>query len=178
MVEPIQGEAGVVVPHDGYYQGIRDICDKENVLWIADEVQTGLGRTGKRLCIDYENVKPDILVLGKALSGGVLPVSAALANDEIMLQIKPGEHGSTYGGNPLSCRVAIEALKVLEDEKLADNAFKMGNIFREKLDKLPKDIVSLVRGRGLLNAIVINESKRFKFNSLFNDLFKLIFFSI
>ena len=158
MVEPIQGEAGVVVPSDGYLKGVREICTKNNVLWIADEVQTGLGRTGKRLCVDYENVKPDILVLGKALSGGVFPVSAALARDEVMLSIRPGEHGSTYGGNPLGCKVAIEALKVIEEEKLIENAYKMGEIFRKEINnKVPKDIVKEVRGKGLLNAIIINK---------------------
>ena len=160
MVEPIQGEAGVVVPTHGYLKGVRDICTKHNVLWIADEVQTGLGRTGMRLCVDYENVKPDILVLGKALSGGIMPVSAALARDEVMLSIKPGEHGSTYGGNPLGAKVAIESLKVIEEEKLAENAFLMGEYFRSELNKkLPKEIVTTVRGKGLLNAIVINKGK-------------------
>lgn len=159
MVEPIQGEAGVVVPSDGYYKGIRDICTKNKVLWIADEIQTGLCRTGKRLCVDYENVKPDMLVLGKALSGGVMPVSAVLCNDEIMLTIKPGEHGSTYGGNPLGAKLAITALQVLEEEKLAENAFNMGNLLRSELSRrLPKEVVQLVRGRGLLNAIVINQN--------------------
>ena len=159
MVEPIQGEAGVIVPNDGYYKGIRQICDKHNVLWIADEIQTGLARTGRRLCVDYENVKPDILVLGKALSGGVMPVSACLARDEIMLTIKPGEHGSTYGGNPLGCKVAITALQVIEEERLAENAFNMGNLFRIELTRrLPKELVTKVRGRGLLNAIEINSS--------------------
>nr|CDO39388.1 ornithine-delta-transaminase [Blattella germanica] len=157
MVEPIQGEAGVVVPHDGYLKGVRELCDKYNVLWIADEVQTGLGRTGKMLAVDHENVKPDILVLGKALSGGVMPVSAALANDDVMLCIKPGEHGSTYGGNPLGCKVAMAALEVLEEENLAQNAEKLGAILRSELSKLPKDKVSIVRGKGLLNAIVINK---------------------
>ena len=158
MVEPIQGEAGVVVPNEGYLRGVREICDRYNVLWIADEVQTGLGRTGKRLCVDYENVKPDILVLGKALSGGVMPVSAALARDEIMLSIKPGEHGSTYGGNPLGARLAITALRVIEEEKLAENSFEMGELFRSELGKrLPKEIVTEIRGKGLLNAIVINK---------------------
>lgn len=136
---------------------VRELCTKHNVLWIADEVQTGLARTGKRLAVDYENVKPDILVLGKALSGGFYPVSGVLANDPVMLTIKPGEHGSTYGGNPLGCRIALEALRVIEEEKLAENANKLGRILREELNKLPKDIVSLVRGKGLLNAIVINE---------------------
>ncbi|XP_008559384.1 ornithine aminotransferase, mitochondrial isoform X2 [Microplitis demolitor] len=157
MVEPIQGEAGVVVPKDGYLKKVRELCTKYNVLWIADEVQTGLGRTGKRLAVDHENVKPDILILGKALSGGFYPVSGVLANDPVMLCIKPGEHGSTYGGNPLGCRIAMEAMKVLEEEKLADNAQKLGVILREELNKLPKDIVTLVRGKGLLNAIVINK---------------------
>lgn len=158
MVEPIQGEAGVVVPTDGYYTGIRDICTRNNVLWIADEIQTGLARTGKRLCVDYENVKPDILVLGKALSGGVMPVSAVLANDQVMLAIKPGQHGSTYGGNPLGCKIAITALKVIEEENLAHNAFNMGNLFRSELIKrLPKEIVTKIRGKGLLNAIEIDK---------------------
>lgn len=158
MVEPIQGEAGVKVPDMGYYAGIRNICDKNNVLWIADEIQTGLGRTGKRLCVDYENVKPDILVLGKALSGGVLPVSAVLSRDEVMLCIQPGEHGSTYGGNPLGCKVAIEACKVVEEEGLVENSFKMGNLLRAELVKqLPKEVVHTVRGRGLLNAIEISK---------------------
>ncbi len=156
MVEPIQGEAGVKVPDMGYYAGIRKICDENNVLWIADEIQTGLGRTGKRLCVDYENVKPDILVLGKALSGGVLPVSAVLSRDEVMLCIQPGEHGSTYGGNPLGCKVAIEACRVVEEEGLVENSFKMGNLLRAELVKqLPKEVVHTVRGRGLLNAIEI-----------------------
>lgn len=142
---------------DGYLKGVRELCTKHKVLWIADEVQTGLARTGKRLAVDHENVKPDILILGKALSGGFYPVSGVLANDSVMLTIKPGEHGSTYGGNPLGCKVALEALRVLEEEKLAENAEKLGHIFREELRKLPKDIVTLVRGKGLLNAIVINE---------------------
>lgn len=158
MVEPIQGEAGVKVPDDGYYKGIRKICSDNNVLWIADEIQTGLGRTGKRCCVDYENVKPDILVLGKALSGGVLPVSAVLSSDEIMLTIKPGEHGSTYGGNPLGCKVAMAACRVIEEEGLTENSFNMGNLLREELAKqLPKEVVHTIRGRGLLNAIEINE---------------------
>ena len=136
---------------------MREICTERNVLWIADEVQTGLARTGKRLAVDHENVKPDILILGKALSGGFYPVSGILSNDPIMLCIKPGEHGSTYGGNPLGCKVALEALRVLEDEKLAENAAKMGQLLRSELSKLPKNVVSIVRGKGLLNAIVINE---------------------
>jgi ornithine--oxo-acid transaminase len=159
MVEPIQGEAGVIVPTEGYLKGVRNLCTKYNVLFIADEVQTGLARTGKMLACDHEAVKPDILVLGKALSGGILPVSAVLASNEIMLTIKPGEHGSTYGGNPLACAVAMEALKVLKDEKLAENAEALGVIFREEMVKLQNstDIVTAVRGKGLFNAIVIKE---------------------
>merc|ERR1712004_133055 len=156
MVEPIQGEAGVVVPDTGYLKGVQDICKKNNVLFIADEVQTGLARTGKMLCVDHDNVRPDMILLGKALSGGAYPVSAVLCDDEIMLQIKPGEHGSTYGGNPLGAKVAIEALKVLVEEDLAENAERLGNILRTELSQLPKDVVSIVRGKGLLNAIVIN----------------------
>lgn len=157
MFEPIQGEAGVVVPDEGYIQGVRLLCDKYKVLMIADEVQTGLCRTGKMLACDYAGVKPDLLILGKALSGGVLPVSAVLANNEVMLTIKPGEHGSTYGGNPLACAVAMEALKVLVDEKLAENAFNMGEIFRNRMKQLQTktNLIELVRGKGLLNAIVI-----------------------
>jgi ornithine--oxo-acid transaminase len=157
MFEPIQGEAGVVVPHEGYLQGVRDLCTKYNVLMIADEVQTGLCRTGKMLACDYENVKPDLLVLGKALSGGLMPVSCVLANDEVMLGIKPGEHGSTYGGNPVACAVAMEALRVLTEEKLAENAEAMGKIFRERMENLmsQSNLITTVRGRGLLNAIVI-----------------------
>ncbi|WAR21349.1 OAT-like protein [Mya arenaria] len=147
MVEPIQGEAGVVVPDDGYLRSVRELCTKYNVLWIADEVQTGLARTGRRLAVDHENVQPDILILGKALSGGVLPVSAVLANDEVMLTIQPGTHGSTYGGNPLACAVAMEALKVLEEEKLAENAERLGKILRQKLNTLPKNKVKIVRGK-------------------------------
>ncbi len=159
MVEPIQGEAGVVVPHEGYLRGVRDLCTKYNVLFIADEVQTGIGRTGKRICCDHENVKPDILVLGKALSGGAMPVSAVLASDEIMLTIKPGEHGSTFGGNPLACAVTVAALQVVQDEKLAENAEAMGQIFRDRMTALSQktELVKLVRGKGLLNAIVIAE---------------------
>lgn len=157
MFEPIQGEAGVVVPDAGYLKGVRELCTKYNVLMIADEVQTGLCRTGKMLACDHENVKPDILILGKALSGGVLPVSAVLANDEIMLCIKPGEHGSTFGGNPLASAVAMAALKVLKDEKLDENAEKMGQLFRSKMEALQQKspLVTAVRGKGLLNAIVI-----------------------
>jgi ornithine--oxo-acid transaminase len=157
MVEPIQGEAGVVVPDEGYLKGVRQLCTKHNVLFIADEVQTGLARTGRRLCVDHDEVRPDIVILGKALSGGMYPVSAVLADDEIMLQIKPGEHGSTYGGNPLGSVVALEALKVLEEEKLAENAERLGQKLRNELRQLPADRVSVVRGKGMLNAIVINE---------------------
>ncbi len=162
MVEPIQGEAGVVVPDNGYLKGVSDLCKKYNVLFIADEVQTGLARTGKMLACDHENVKPDILVLGKALSGGVLPVSAVLTRDEVMMTIKPGEHGSTYGGNPLACKVAIASLEVLRDEKLSENAEYLGNILREELSKLITEtkIIEVVRGKGLLNAIVIKESEK------------------
>lgn len=158
MVEPIQGEAGVVVPDEGYLRGVRDLCTKYNVLFIADEVQTGLGRTGKRLACDHEDVKPDILVLGKALSGGVYPVSCVLANDEIMLTIKPGQHGSTYGGNPLAAAVTVAALSVLKDEKLAENAEYLGEIFRARMRNVQQktDVIQAVRGKGLLNAIVIN----------------------
>lgn len=155
MFEPIQGEAGVVVPDEGYLAGVRALCTKYNVLMIADEVQTGLCRTGKMLACDHESVKPDILILGKALSGGTMPVSAVLADDEVMLTIKPGEHGSTYGGNPLACAVAMESLKVLKDEALADNAEKMGELFRTRLRAIQSPLISEVRGKGLLNAIVI-----------------------
>ncbi|XP_034243771.1 ornithine aminotransferase, mitochondrial isoform X2 [Thrips palmi] len=157
MVEPIQGEAGVVVPHAGYLKGVRELCTRYNVLWIADEVQTGLGRTGKLLAVNHEEARPDIVILGKALSGGVYPVSAVLADDDIMLCVKPGQHGSTYGGNPLACRVATAALRVLLDEKLTENAERMGLLLRAELNTLPKDVVTLVRGKGLLNAIVIGQ---------------------
>lgn len=156
MVEPIQGEAGVVIPTEGYLKGVRDLCTKYNVLFIADEIQTGLARTGKMLACDHEHVRPDILILGKALSGGTLPISAILADDTIMMQIKPGEHGSTYGGNPLACAVAMKALEVLKTEKMAENAAAMGNILRSELEKLQSPLIKLVRGKGLLNAIVIN----------------------
>ncbi|XP_064817556.1 ornithine aminotransferase, mitochondrial-like isoform X3 [Oncorhynchus masou masou] len=159
MVEPIQGEAGVVVPDPGYLTAVRQLCTRNNVLFIADEVQTGLARTGRRLAVDHEDVRPDIVILGKALSGGVYPVSAVLCDDEVMLTIKPGEHGSTYGGNPLACGIAMAALEVLEEEKLAENAEKMGQLLRSELSKLPKEIVPIVRGKGLLNAIVIKETK-------------------
>ena len=157
MVEPIQGEAGVFVPDNGYLKKATEICRAHNVLLICDEVQTGLARTGKMLACEHENVRPDILILGKALSGGVMPVSAVLADDEIMLTIKPGEHGSTFGGNPLACQVAMAALQVLKDENLAENADRLGKIFREEVGKLVKkyDFVTLVRGKGLLNAVVI-----------------------
>lgn len=158
MVEPIQGEAGVVLPDDGYLKGVRNLCDEYNVLFIADEIQTGLCRTGKMLACDHENVRPDILILGKALSGGVLPVSAVLADDEIMLNIKPGEHGSTYGGNPLACKVAMAALQVLKDENLAQNAEEMGKLLRKELENLQSPLIKIIRGKGLLNAIVINHS--------------------
>ena len=155
MVEPIQGEAGVVVPDEGYLAGVRSLCDKYNVLFIADEVQTGIARTGKMLATDYENARPDILILGKALSGGVFPVSAVLADDDVMLCIQPGEHGSTFGGNPLACMVAQAALEVVLDEKLAENAYRLGKIFRREMRSIESDMVALVRGKGLLNAIVI-----------------------
>ena len=155
MFEPIQGEAGVVVPDEGYLSGIRNLCTQYNVLMIADEIQTGLARTGKMLACDHENVRPDILILGKALSGGVLPISAVLADDEIMLTIQPGEHGSTYGGNPLACAVAMTALQVLKDEKMEDNAESMGILFRNEIKKLDSPFIELIRGKGLLNAIVI-----------------------
>ena len=159
MVEPIQGEAGVVVPDENYLPEAFKLCKKNNVLFIADEVQTGIGRTGKMLCCDHFGIKPDILILGKALSGGVFPVSAILSSNEIMLTIKPGEHGSTFGGNPLACKVAIAALNVIKEEELARNADKLGIIFREKLNKYIKGstIVQSVRGKGLLNAIIIND---------------------
>jgi len=157
MVEPIQGEAGVVVPSDGYLKGVRDLCDKYNVLWIADEVQTGLCRTGKMLAVHWEDARPDIVVLGKALSGGMLPVSACLADDQVMLTIKPGEHGSTYGGNPLACKVAMASLQVLVEERLAERSERLGEILRGELRNLPNSVVKTVRGRGLLNAVVISE---------------------
>jgi len=161
MVEPIQGEAGVVVPDDGYMKKAKKLCKRYNVLLIADEVQTGLGRTGYRLAVDHDDCKPDMVVLGKALSGGVLPVSAVLADDEIMLQLKPGEHGSTYGGNPLACKVATAALEVLRDEKLSENSQKRGAQLRKGLQKLVDGQASVehVRGRGLLNAIIINQPR-------------------
>ena len=155
LVEPIQGEAGVYVPQEGYLKKASEMCKAKNVLFIADEVQTGIARTGKLLACEWEGVRPDVLILGKALSGGVYPISAVLADDKIMLTIKPGEHGSTFGGNPIACRIAIAALGVIRDEKLADNAEKMGKIFRDELKKIESPMIELVRGKGLLNAAVI-----------------------
>ena len=161
LLEPIQGEAGVVVPYEGYLRDVSKLCTKNNILFIADEVQTGLARTGKMLACDHEDVRPDVLVLGKALSGGVLPVSAVLADDEIMLSIKPGEHGSTYGGNPLSCAVAMSALQVLIDEDLSAKAQSLGEQFRARMQSLTERnrLAKLIRGKGLLNALVINDSE-------------------
>jgi len=161
MVEPIQGEAGVFVPDEGFLKGAHKLCKEHGVLFIADEVQTGIGRTGKMLCCDHHNFKPDILILGKALSGGVFPVSAILSSDEVMLTIKPGEHGSTFGGNPLACEVAIAALEVIQNENMIDNADRMGKIFRNEINNFIKSssIARLVRGKGLLNAIVINDKE-------------------
>lgn len=159
MCEPIQGEAGVVVPDPGYLTKVRELCTKYNVLWIADEVQTGIARTGRMLAVEHENARPDLICLGKALSGGVYPVSGVLADDEVMLVIKPGEHGSTFGGNPLGMKVALTALQVVIDENLASNAERMGQLFRNELNqRLPKDKVVKVRGKGLLNAIVVREN--------------------
>lgn len=155
LVEPIQGEAGVLVPGDGYLANAKQLCEANNVLFIADEIQTGLARTGKMLACDHEGVRPDILLLGKALSGGMMPVSAVLCDDEIMMTIKPGEHGSTYGGNPLACRVAIASLKVLKDESMAENAATMGQLLRDELTALQSKHIALIRGKGLLNAIII-----------------------
>jgi ornithine--oxo-acid transaminase len=160
LVEPIQGEAGVVVPDEGYLSQAKQLCEEANVLFIADEIQTGLCRTGKMLACDHENIRPDILVLGKALGGGMLPVSAVLADDEIMLTIKPGEHGSTYGGNPLACKTAIAALTVLKSEKMAENAAMMGTLLRDGLKDLSSKYISLIRGKGLLNAIVIQHNNK------------------
>lgn len=157
MVEPMQGEAGVIVPDEGYYRGIRALCDRYNVLWMDDEIQTGLGRTGKMLAVDYESVRPDVLILGKALSGGTMPVSAILADDEVMLTIRPGEHGSTFGGNPLAARVAITALDIIKDEGLAENAYRLGFQFRERMRAIDSKAIRHVRGKGLLNAVVIEE---------------------
>lgn len=160
LVEPIQGEAGVFVPDEGYLKKAYDLCKANNVLFIADEVQTGIGRTGKLLACDHENVRPDILILGKALSGGIMPVSAVLADDEIMLTIKPGEHGSTFGGNPLACKVGIAALNVIKEEKLAENAEYLGKIFRKEFSTIKSEMIETVRGKGLLNAVVIKPKDR------------------
>ncbi len=159
LLEPIQGEAGVFVPDEGYLKKAYDLCKKNNVLFIADEVQTGIARTGKLLAVDHENVRPDILILGKALSGGAMPVSAVLADDEIMMCIKPGEHGSTFGGNPVACKVAMAALEVVKEEKLAERAEKLGKIFRDGLKAIKSPMIELVRGKGLLNAMVIKPTK-------------------
>ncbi|MCW8940773.1 MAG: aminotransferase class III-fold pyridoxal phosphate-dependent enzyme, partial [Flavobacteriales bacterium] len=161
LVEPIQGEAGVYVPTDGYLKQAKEVCEANNVLFIADEVQTGIARTGKTLACDYENVKPDILILGKALSGGVYPVSAVLANNDIMNVIKPGQHGSTFGGNPLAAKVAIAALEVIKNENLAENAYRLGELFRTEMNKVIEqtDLVNAIRGKGLLNAILINDTE-------------------
>ena len=155
LLEPIQGEAGVYVPHEGYLQKAYDLCTAHNVLFMADEVQTGIARTGKMLACDHEGVRPDVLILGKAISGGLMPVSCVLADDEIMMTIKPGEHGSTYGGNPIAAKVSMAALQVIKDEKLEENAERLGKIFRERMKAIKSDMVELVRGKGLLNAVVI-----------------------
>ena len=155
LLEPIQGEAGVYVPHEGYLKKAYDLCKAHNVLFMADEVQTGIARTGKMLACDHEGVRPDILILGKAISGGLMPVSCVLADDEIMMTIKPGEHGSTYGGNPIAAKVSMAALQVIKDEKLEENAERLGKIFRERMKAIKSDMVEIVRGKGLLNAVVI-----------------------
>lgn len=155
LVEPIQGEAGVYVPDEGYLRKAFELCKAHKVLFMADEVQTGIARTGKLLACDHEGVRPDVLILGKALGGGMMPVSCVLADDEIMLCIRPGEHGSTFGGNPIAAKVSIAALEVVRDEKLAENAENLGKIFREKIRQIPSDRIDLVRGKGLLNAVVI-----------------------
>lgn len=161
LVEPIQGEAGVYVPNDGYLSGAKEICSKNQVLFIADEVQTGIARTGKLLAVDHENVKPDILILGKAISGGVYPVSAVFANDDIMMVIKPGQHGSTFGGNPLAAKVAVAALEVVKDENLAENSERLGKLFRAEMNRIIEktDLILKVRGKGLLNAIIVNDTE-------------------
>ncbi|HEX6845985.1 MAG TPA: aminotransferase class III-fold pyridoxal phosphate-dependent enzyme, partial [Chitinophagaceae bacterium] len=159
-VEPIQGEAGVLVPDDGYLSKTKQLCEQANVLFIADEIQTGLARTGKMVACDHENVRPDILILGKALSGGMMPASAVLADDDIMLTIKPGEHGSTYGGNPLAAKIAITSLEVLQDERMAENATAMGQILREELEKINSQHIAMIRGKGLLNALVIDHQNK------------------
>lgn len=173
LVEPIQGEAGVNVPSEGYLTKAAELCQKYNALFIADEIQTGIARTGKMLCVEHEGIRPDIVILGKALSGGAYPVSAVLSDDEVMDCLRPGEHGSTYGGNPLACAVAMEALKVVQEERLADNARRLGSVFREAMHDLAEqsDLVTLVRGKGLLNAIVINDSE--KSNTAWNICLKL-----
>lgn len=155
ILEPIQGEAGVYVPDEGYLAKTYELCKQHNVLFIADEVQTGIARTGKMLACDHENVRPDILILGKALSGGAMPISAVLADDEIMLCIKPGEHGSTFGGNPVAAKVAVAALTVIKEEKLAEKAEYLGKIFRDEISNFKSDMIELVRGKGLLNAVII-----------------------
>ena len=155
LLEPIQGEAGVYVPHEGYLKKAYDLCKAHNVLFMADEVQTGIARTGRMLACDHEGVRPDVLILGKAISGGLMPVSCVLADDEIMLTIKPGEHGSTYGGNPIAAKVSMAALQVIKDEKLEENAERLGKIFRERMEAIKSDMVEIVRGKGLLNAVVI-----------------------
>jgi len=160
LVEPIQGEAGVVVPGQGYLSKAKQLCEDANVLFIADEIQTGLGRTGKMLACDHENVRADILILGKALSGGMMPVSAVLADDGIMMTIKPGEHGSTYGGNPLASKIAITSLQILKDEKMAENAAAMGELLRAELKNINSSHIGMVRGKGLLNAIVIDHHNK------------------
>lgn len=164
IVEPIQGEAGVIVPDEGYLSGAYELCKANNVLFIADEVQTGIARTGKTICCEHENVKPDVLILGKALSGGFFPVSAVLSSNEVMLCIKPGEHGSTFGGNPVACRVGMAALDVVKNENLAANATEMGQIFRDQMNELAQntDLIKTVRGKGLLNAIEINDTPESK----------------
>lgn len=162
LFEPIQGEAGIVLPPDGYLAAVRGLCDKHNVLMIADEIQTGIARTGRLLAVDHEQVKPDVLILGKALSGGTMPVSAVLASDEVMLTLHPGQHGSTYGGNPLACAVMVESLNVVADEALAENAERMGEIFRARLAAIDHPMMEFVRGRGLMNAIGIRPMNGFK----------------
>ncbi len=164
LVEPIQGEAGVYVPQEGYLAKAKQLCEAANVLFIADEVQTGVARTGKLLAVDHENVKADILILGKALSGGMYPVSAVLANDDIMMVIKPGQHGSTFGGNPIAAKVAIAALNVITDERLAENSERLGVLFRKEMNRIIEktDLVKSVRGKGLLNAIIVNDSPESK----------------
>jgi len=162
MLEPIQGEAGVVVPDEGYLKGVQELCKKHNILLIADEVQTGLGRTGKLLCSEYSGIKPDIVILGKALSGGFMPVSAIMTRSEVMLTIKPGEHGSTYGGNPLACAIGKVAMEVLIEEGMIENSMRLGQVFRDEMTKLQKEsngMITAVRGKGLFNAVVIHPTK-------------------